>query len=87
MKPEEALKQFDEWNESGWSKSETPNTESLILAMVSLEKQIAQRPDGISVSHDGRLGNCPNCTKLVYERVNKNGCHECLQRITWGNKE
>ena len=39
MKPEEVLKQFKEWNESGWSKSETPSSEALILAIQALEKQ------------------------------------------------
>lgn len=61
MKPEEALKQFKEWNESGWPKSETPSSEALILAIQALEKQaLTERAIsafiGQSGENDGYLG-------------------------------
>lgn len=36
MKIKEALKQFLEWKESGWSKSETPSSEALEIAISTL---------------------------------------------------
>lgn len=60
--------------------------EALDSAIKALEKQIAKRPKGISLTHDGRAGNCPNseCNKLVWERsVQGNSCPECLQRLGW----
>lgn len=41
---EKAIKQFKRWEESGWSKSEVPNTYMLILAKKALEKQIPKKP-------------------------------------------
>lgn len=40
MKIEEATKQFKEWEGSGWSKSETPNSMALVMAISALEKQV-----------------------------------------------
>lgn len=61
MKPEEAIEQFKEWNEIGWSKSETPSSEALILAIQALEKQaLTERAIsafiGQSGENDGYLG-------------------------------
>lgn len=36
MKISEALKQFKRWKESGWSKSETPSSEALEVAIKTL---------------------------------------------------
>ena len=58
-------------------------TEALELAIEALEKQIAKRPIGMSISHEGRLGNCPCCKKLVHELYDIVGCSECLQRLNW----
>ncbi len=44
MKIEEAIKQFKEWEGSGWSKSETPNSMALVTAISALEKQIPTPP-------------------------------------------
>ena len=49
----------------------------------ALEKQISQRPLGMSVCYEGRLGNCPDCNSLVYEEFDKVGCRVCLQRLDW----
>ena len=40
MKIKKAIEQFERWEESGWSKSEVPNTYMLILAKKALEKQL-----------------------------------------------
>lgn len=36
---EQAIKDFKNWKDSGYSKSETPNTYNLELAIQALEKQ------------------------------------------------
>ena len=82
MKPEEAIAEI---RENGLYGNQV-HMETLELALEALEKQVAKKPKGISVSHEGRLGNCPNpeCNKLVWERVvHNNGCPECLQRLDW----
>ena len=77
MKPEEALKQFKEWNESGWSKSETPSSEALILAIQALEKQIPKKP--ITDAH--RI-LCPECNLLVaYDKSIEQHCWTCGQNL------
>lgn len=38
---------------------------------------------GISVTHDGRVGNCPKCGKLLREEDNIIQCDKCGQPITW----
>lgn len=53
MKPEEVLKQFKEWNESGWSKSETPSSEALILAIQAIEKQVPKKPQLEAYGYSG----------------------------------
>lgn len=60
-KTEEALGQFQFYQASGFSKSEVPNTESLLLAIESLEKQsLIERAVsafiGQSGENDGYLG-------------------------------
>lgn len=55
-------------------------------AIKAMEKQIAKKPIGISWTHEGRVGNCPSCKKLVHELYDINGCSECLQRLKWGGK-
>ena len=77
---EEALKQFKEWNESGWSKSETPSSEALILAIQALEKQVEKRG---KVFFGGWL-DCPNCENDISgfeERPYY--CPNCGQKLRW----
>ena len=77
MKPKEALKQFKEWNESGWSKSETPSSEALILAIQALEKQIPKKP--ITDAH--RI-LCPECNLLIaYDKSIEQHCWTCGQNL------
>lgn len=47
-----------------------------------LEKQIEKLPIGISLTHEGRVGNCPNCKVLLSEPINTAVCI-CGQKITW----
>lgn len=50
-----------------------------------VDKSIPMKPKGLSISHEGRLGNCPNCNKVVWE-VDDPHYHtdkECLQMLDW----
>jgi hypothetical protein len=42
MKAQEALNQFNKWKLSGWSKSETPSSEALEIAIKSLVRKVNQ---------------------------------------------
>ena len=77
MKSEEVLKQFKEWNESGWSKSETPSSEALILAIQALEKQIPKKP-----IIDAHRILCPECNLLVaHNKSIEQHCWTCGQNL------
>ena len=79
MKIEDAIKQFKEWEGSGWSKSETPNSMALVTAISALEKQIPKEP--IKVSKGGEeYSGCPRCGKFVFGDY----CSECGQALKWG---
>ena len=84
MKPEEAFNQFYVWGDSGWSKSETPNSGSLVLATQALEKQIAKKP-----IHANGNYYCPTCkdTWILWDDAipneHDNFCPSCGQKINW----
>lgn len=48
-----------------------------------IDKANPKQPKGLSVSHEGRLGNCPCCNKLVYEKSSKPNICECGQKLDW----
>lgn len=50
-----------------------------------VEKATPKKPLGLSLTHDGRVGNCPFCKELVRER-SKNIC-ECGQKLDWSGKD
>lgn len=50
-----------------------------------VDKATPKKPLGLSLTHDGRVGNCPFCKKLVRER-SKNIC-ECGQKLDWSGKD
>jgi hypothetical protein len=56
---------------------------SRLMAIEALEKQTPKKPIGLSVSHDGRLGNCPFCNKLVWEQSDKPNICDCSQKLDW----
>ncbi len=41
---------------------------------------------GISVSHEGRVGNCPNCNALVAEFEDNEKCEKCGQKLDWSTE-
>lgn len=57
--------------------------EALDLSIVLLEKATPKKCLGLSISHDGRLGNCPYCNKLVCEKSSKPNICECGQKLNW----
>lgn len=77
MKPKEAFNQFYVWEDSGWSKSETPSSEALILAIQALEKQIPKKPR--TAAH--RIF-CPECNLLIaYNKSIEQHCWTCGQNL------
>lgn len=50
------------------------------------DKETQKKPKGISVTHEGRVGNCPSCRKFIREEQNKNFC-DCGQKIDWSEYE
>lgn len=72
MTNQKALEQFKKWEESGWSKSETPNTAALIYAAKALEKQ-ALKPPELKVHPD-----YPSLGKMYY-------CECGVLFCGWGN--
>lgn len=49
------------------------------------EKATPKNPLGISLTHDGRVGNCPYCHKLIRENDSKPNICECGQRLDWSD--
>lgn len=48
-----------------------------------IDKEKPKRPLGMSNTHEGRVGNCPNCKKLVGENDPKPEICICGQRLDW----
>ena len=82
MDAKEALAQFNHWVMMGFSKSETPNTESIIFTVSAIKKQIPTKAKGVSWSHEGRVGNCPCCNRFISEKYTQGVCL-CGQRVYW----
>lgn len=50
-----------------------------------VEKATPKKVLSISVTHEGRVGNCPNCKKFVAENSDKPNICACGQKLNWGN--
>lgn len=80
---EQAIEQFKIWENSGWSKSETPNSHCLTLAIQALEKQIPKQ------GKIDRLGLvCPICNSDLNDDdidfgYRPNYCLKCGQKLSW----
>lgn len=72
MSNQDAMKQFEWWEHSGFSKSETPNTEALFLMKSALGKQIPMKT--------GNCGVCGNCETFGVKTGNKY-CYNCGQAV------
>ena len=80
---DEALKQFDRYCKTGFSKSEVPNSMALMLAISALEKQIPKVPIDYK---------CPCCGESVFLETRAGWyqvehhlkvCEKCGQKIDW----
>ena len=47
------------------------------------EKNVPKIPLYISLTHEGRVGNCPCCNKLVAIHVDNRFCKVCGQKLNW----
>lgn len=48
-----------------------------------VDKATSKKPLGISLTHEGKVGNCPHCNKFVRE-IDTNIC-DCGQRLEWSD--
>ena len=71
---DEALKQFDRYCKTGFSKSEVPNSMALMLAISALEKQIPKEP---ILDSGNRL--CGECSEII--KAYESYCPFCGQAI------
>lgn len=86
---QEAKIQYDNINSAaqsitlgGVSDFETAK-ESVISTIKALKgKDISKKVVAISLTHEGRVGNCPNCNTFVLERKDKN-CPKCRRELDW----
>lgn len=46
------------------------------------EKSVSKKVVAISLTHEGRVGNCPNCNNFVAENYDKN-CQKCRWELDW----
>ena len=67
-----------------WSVTDEAYLNVMELAKKMSDKATPKKPLGLSLTHDGRVGNCPFCKKLVRER-SKNIC-ECGQKLDWSDE-
>lgn len=72
------------------SKKRSLEDTNVILAalnksMMLVEKQIPKKVKGISITHEGYVGNCPACNKFIRQLENKHYCNHkgCGQAISW----
>jgi len=58
---------------------------SINLAISALEKQDSKKVKGISVTHEGYVGNCPLCGKFIRYKENTHFCNHknCGQKLNW----
>lgn len=74
MDAKEALKQFDSYHQSGFSKSETPNSAVLLFAIMAIKKQIPKEP---IFDSGNRL--CGECREII--KAYESHCPFCGQAI------
>ena len=49
------------------------------------EKNTPKKVKGISLTHEGHVGNCPTCGKFIRYCEQKTYC-VCGQKLDWGNE-
>lgn len=52
-----------------------------------IRKATPRRVVGLSITHDGLVGNCPNCRKFVRQQDSKPNVCECTQLLDWSKDE
>ena len=85
MRIEETIKQFKEWESSGWGKSETPHAMALAMAISALEKQIPKEP---ILLKNMSVKRCPVCKCVAESDFEEyRYCQHCGQALKWGGAE
>ena len=52
-----------------------------------IEKATPKKAKGISITHEGRVGNCPSCNRFVRKVDIKPNICECGQALDWSDEE
>lgn len=52
-----------------------------------VDKATPKKPKGISISYEGKLGNCPFCNRLVRLKDSKPNVCLCGQALDWSNDQ
>lgn len=61
---------------------EDMNSGSGMVIQELVDKSVSKPPKGISVTHEGRVGNCPFCNRFIREKEHKVIC-DCGQKLQW----
>ena len=82
MDAKEALKQFDSYHQSGFSKSETPNSAVLLFAIMAIKKQVPAKITIRRYDNEGKIlnGDCPVCGQVS---PHSDYCLDCGQKLDW----
>lgn len=72
-------------NKHGHQKDKEEMAKPIGVIKCLVDKSIPMKPKELSISHEGRLGNCPNCNKVVWEFRDPqyHTDKECLQMLDW----
>lgn len=83
IKVEQALR--SEMMKLEYRKKNKPKEINILdyTVIAALEKQIPKSPKGLSITFEGKVGNCPSCNKLVRESDEKPNICNCGQRLEW----
>ena len=62
------------------------NIKAIEIAIKAIQKMISQNVQGISISYEGKVGNCPYCNMLVTNFSDKRYICACGQKLDWGEQ-
>lgn len=101
MKPEQAIENLKDINtvartrqmcrsidgelEDGETQVYKDRFQAVNMAIEAVKRQIPTKVRGISVTHEGYVGNCPLCGNFITYLENKRFCNkdDCGQALKW----
>ena len=72
------------YHQSGFSKSETPNSAVLLFAIMAIKKQVPAKITIRRYDNEGKIlnGDCPVCGQVS---PHSDYCLECGQKLDWSS--